>query len=141
MAKHTQRVPAAGYSNTPLWSKLGIKPGARVRLLSAPDGFEKLLVALPPGARLLRRGDGPFDVALVFAVTAKQLTQRFAAAAAALGPGGRLWVAWPKKTSGVTTELTEDRLRELLLTTGWVDYKVCAIDATWSALCFGRRRT
>lgn len=134
------QAPSAGYSGTPLPKKLGIKPAAQVLALAAPPTFASTLGELPDGARVRSRGSGPFDVAIAFAVHSKELERRFAAAAGALGDGGRLWVAWPKKNSGVTSELTGDLVRAHGLARGWVDYKVCAIDATWSGLCFARRK-
>lgn len=130
----------AGHSQTPLREKLGIKDGSRVWALNAPPEFPRALGVLPAGARLVVRGKGPFDIAIAFVKTRAELTRRFASAAAGLGAGGRLWIAWPKRSATVASELSEDKVREHGLPTGWVDYKVCAIDATWSGLCFGRRR-
>jgi len=142
MAKPQRKTEAqpAGYSGTPLPKKLGVKAAARVLALGAPATFAETLGELPEGARVSLRGAGPFDVAIAFAVRTSELRERFAKAAAALDAGGRLWIAWPKKSSGVASELTEDRVREHGLGLGWVDYKVCAIDATWSGLCFALRK-
>jgi hypothetical protein len=127
----------AGYSNTPLVKKLGIKPGCRLALLKAPAGFDATLGPLPEGAtvRTNLRG-GPFDVIILFAPTLAQLTPAFAGAAARLSPAGGLWVGWPKKASGLASDLTEDVVREVGLEAGLVDNKVCAIDEVWSGLRF-----
>lgn len=125
-----------GYSATPLSRKLGIKPGARVALLSAPDGLGDLLAALPSDAKVTARARGPLDVIVQFTSRRSHLERRLPILLAALEPRGGLWVAWPKRASGLATDLTEDRVRELGLAMGVVDNKVCAIDETWSALRF-----
>ncbi len=127
----------AGYSGTPLWRKLGIRAGGRLRLRDPPNGFGATLLPLPPGARLVRRG--PADVSLLFCRTAAALARGWPAAAGEVPPGGRLWVCWPKKASGVATDLAEGGVRTFALDRGFVDYKVCAVDETWSGLCFARR--
>ena len=129
----------AGYSGKPLVEKLGIKSGHAVALLAAPPGFDDTLGALPDGVKVRRRA-GEADVALLFTRAARDLEARFAATAETLRPGGMLWVAWPKKTSGVATDLTENVVRDIGLAAGLVDVKVCAIDETWSGLKFVRRR-
>lgn len=129
----------AGYSGTPLPRKLGIREGARVALLGAPQGLEASLGALSPGATVRARMTGGADVVLLFARSAADLARRFPAAARGLAGGGRLWIAWPKQASGVPTDLREQSVRELGLARGFVDYKICAVDATWSGLCFARR--
>ncbi|MGH9867829.1 MAG: DUF3052 domain-containing protein [Candidatus Polarisedimenticolia bacterium] len=130
----------AGYSGTPLPRKLGIKPGARVGLLGAPEGFEATLGDLPEGTRLLRGRKGPHDLTLWFTTSRRRLEQGIAARAASLGRDG-LWIAWPKKSSGAATDLSEGDVRRTGLEAGLVDFKICAIDATWSGLKFTRRRT
>ena len=131
----------AGYSGTPLPKKLGIAEGSRVAILRAPPGFcEATLVPLPAGVRVLARLGSKLDVVLLFVTTRDHLDARLAAIRASLTPAGGLWVAWPKRASKVETEITEDVLREMLLPTGLVDNKVCAIDATWSGLRFVLRR-
>jgi hypothetical protein len=126
----------AGYSGTPLPRKLGIAPGARVLLTGAPDGFELVLGPLP-GVELHRRaGRAPYDVVLAFAPDRRALAQRFAPAARRLTTAGGLWVLWPKRSSGVPTDLDENVVRDHGLEQGLVDNKVCAVDATWSALRF-----
>jgi hypothetical protein len=125
----------AGYSGTPLPRKLGIKPGARLALVDAPDGFLRALDPLPDDV-LLAGSRGSVDVAVLFARRSAGLARRFGALARRLDPAGGLWVAWPKKSSGAETDLTEGAVRELGLSQGLVDNKVCAIDETWSALRF-----
>lgn len=126
----------AGYSPTPLSGKLGLKPGTRAWLINPPSGFEHTLNPLPAGLELAATARGPttFDVILLFAPRAAALHRNFDRARARLAPAGGLWIAWPKKTSGVPTDLTEDVIRDLGLAAGLVDNKVCAIDDTWSGL-------
>lgn len=126
----------AGYSGTPLLKKLGIKDGHNVLLMSAPHGIENLVGDLPPGVTLRRgmRSTGPFDVILVFATSQRDFKPQFDAARARMAPACGLWCCWPKRSSGVTTDLTEDVIRDLALAAGLVDNKVCAIDDTWSGL-------
>jgi hypothetical protein len=132
-------VSTAGYSGTPLPRKLGIRDGSRVLLVGAPADFAAALGELPPGVELLASGAGDVDVAVLFALDLATLRTRFAPLAASLQPSGGLWVAWPKRSSGVATELNESVVREFGLEAGLVDNKVCAIDATWSGLRFVRR--
>jgi len=129
------------YSGTPLPKKLGVKPGSVVALLSAPAGFERTLGELPDGVRIKRQARGAADVILLFSRATTDLQRRFATAHRLLADGGGLWVAWPKKTSGVATDLDQRAVMTIGLASGLVDNKVCAIDATWSALRFVRRRT
>lgn len=129
----------AGYSGTPLPKKLGIKPGSTVLLRNAPRGFEATLGELPEGARVTRRARTG-DVVILFADTRSALERSFPAAVGDLGPKARLWIAWPKKASGVETDVTEPAIRAYGLERGLVDFKICAIDATWSGLCFTRRK-
>jgi len=127
----------AGYSGTPLPRKLGIKPGHRVFLGAAPDGFlEKSLVPLPEQVTVLRSARRPIDVAVVFCLTVADLRRRFAAAEAALATDGGLWVAWPKKASGWATELDFDIVQGHGLDAGLVDNKSCAVTDVWSGLRF-----
>jgi hypothetical protein len=126
----------AGYSGTPLVLKLGIKPGARLALIAAPEGFDEVLGELPDGVQLRRQVRGSFDVIVVFCTRRSELQRRLATLRRALDPAGGLWVAWPKRSSGVPTELGDGPVRELGLAAGLVDNKVCAIDATWSGLRF-----
>ena len=125
----------AGYSGTPLPKKLGIKEGHRLALLSAPEEFERALGELPPVtiAKSLS-GKAAFDVIVLFTKSRTDLAKRFAATAKRLDHSGGFWVAWPKKSSKVQTDLTEDVVRDIALEVGLVDNKVCAIDETWSGL-------
>jgi len=131
----------AGYSGTPLPRKLGIKAGTRVALLGAPAGFEGKLDPLPEDVRLRRDARGRPDRILLFVESRADLARRFPAAARALAIGGGLWIAWPKKASGVPTDLTQDHVRRFGLDRQFVDYKICAIDDVWSGLQFARRRS
>jgi len=131
---------AAGYSGTPLPRKLGIRAGSRVALTAAPDGFAAVLGVLGDGVRIHRRLQGQFDVIVAFATRRAALSARLPALRAALEPAGGLWLAWPKRASGVASELEEAEVRALGLATGLVDNKVCAIDEIWSGLRFVYRR-
>jgi hypothetical protein len=128
----------AGYAGTPLPQKLGIKPGAAVVLLGAPPQFERQLEPLPEGAKLVRRARDASRV-LLFTGSLRDLAKRFETAAAMAADGGGLWVIWPKRASRVQTDLTQAAVRRFGLDAGWVDYKICAVDETWSGLCFARR--
>ena len=126
---------SAGYSGTPLPRKLGIKPGHRVALLGAPDGFERdALGELPADVSVRRRTGATAGVIVSFHVRRAQLERRLPALRAMMEPAAGLWIAWPKRASGVPTDITEDALRETALPTGLVDNKVCAIDEIWSGL-------
>ena len=127
---------SAGYSGTPLPRKLGIREGSRLLLVDPPADFAATLGDLPPGVELVEAGAGAVDVAILFALGAATVRARFADLAASLEPAGGLWIAWPKRSSGVATELDENVVREIGLADGLVDNKVCAIDATWSGLRF-----
>ena len=161
MAAVTPAQPA-GYSGTPLPKKLGIKPGSRVGLAGAPDGFGALLEPLPDGARIeagaagpvlpstvlpgpvlpgsVLPGTGPFDVIVFFTVEQAELAGRLGELRARMAPAAGLWIAWPKRASRVPTDMTEDVIREIALPTGLVDNKVCAIDQVWSGLRLVIRR-
>ncbi len=130
---------STGYSGTPLQKKLGIEAGMSVGVANMPDSFPGLLDPLPAGVEL-RQLDGPLDLAICFDTIGAALVKSFDTARSLVGPAGAIWVAWPKKASKVPTDITEDRLRDLFLPTGWVDIKVCAIDAVWSGLKFVLRR-
>jgi hypothetical protein len=126
--------------STPLPKKLGITGGARVALVGAPQNFGSTLGRLPDRVELRTRVRRPLDVIVFFTTSRADLERRFAKLASALDPAGALWIAWPKRSSGIETDLTEDTLREVGLPTGLVDNKVCAIDGTWSGLRFVIRR-
>jgi hypothetical protein len=124
----------AGYSGTPLVQKLGIKPDSRLALLAAPDGFDSTLGELPAGVEVRRRARGPVDVIVAFTTRRAELERRLPVLRRALHPAGGLWIAWPKRASGVQTDVGENVVRELGLAAGLVDNKVCAIDEVWSGL-------
>jgi CheY-like chemotaxis protein len=130
----------AGYSGTPLPKKLGIKPGAVVALVGAPRGFEQTLGSLPEDVTLRRQTRGRRDLTIWFAKSRKDLTDRIDRIAKALGTGG-LWIAWPKKTSDLASDLTQNDVRREGLAIGLVDFKICAIDDTWSGLKFVWRKS
>lgn len=122
----------AGYSGTPLPAKLGLKPGQRLLLSAAPDDFVASLLPLPPRARPTTRG--AFDLGVAFVRSARELEAALARARPRLDPAGALWIGWPKRASGIATDVTEDVVRAAALARGLVDVKVCAIDDTWSGL-------
>jgi hypothetical protein len=129
----------AGASGTPLPRKLGIRAGSRVLLAGAPAGFTTVLGELPDGVELLSPGAQEVDVAVAFVTSLASLRMQFGTLADALAPAGGLWIAWPKRASGVPTDVGDSAVREIGLAGGLVDNKVCAVDATWSALRFVRR--
>ena len=125
----------AGYSGTPLVRKLGIKPDSRLGLIGAPDGFDDTLGELPLGVRVVRRLGGPmFDVIVAFFDRRSELERRLATLVGTLDYAGGLWLAWPKRASGVPTDLTDNVVRDLGLAIGLVDNKICAIDQVWSGM-------
>jgi hypothetical protein len=126
----------SGYSGTPLPKKLGIREGSRVALVSAPQGFETTLGALPTGAHLRPNVRGRLDVIVFFVTRHAELSRRFPVFMRALADDGGLWVAWPKQTSGVATDLKFEAVQTVGLDAGLVDNKVAAIDGTWSGLRF-----
>jgi hypothetical protein len=129
----------AGYSATPLAKKLGIREGDDVAFPNAPDDFREVLGDLPDGVRVKARATGPLDVIVLFVTRRAELERRFERLEAAMTPAAGFWVAWPKRASGVETNMTEDVAREIALDRGLVDNKVCAIDETWSGLRLVRR--
>jgi hypothetical protein len=136
-------MPAAatsGYSGTPLPRKLGIKEGKSLALLREPDGFRETLGELPDGASVTTRIGRDIDVIVAFFTRRSELERRLPALMDAMDVDGGLWISWPKRSSGVDTNITEDTLREIGLPLGLVDNKVCAIDETWSGLRLVYRR-
>ena len=129
-----------GYSGKPLWQKLGLKPGLRVALAGAPTDYWTLC-GFDPVALELATARGRVDFAHAFARTRAQLAGLLAMLVKRLEPAGMLWISWPKKSSGVASDLSEDTLRELALPLGLVDVKVCAVDTTWSGLKFVWRKS
>jgi hypothetical protein len=127
-------------ASVPLTRKLGLRAGDRLALLRAPEGFvQAALEPLPDGVTVTNSLRPPADVTVAFFVTRRTLERRAPALARSLRPGGGLWIAWPKRASGVPTDLSDDAVRELGLATGLVDNKVCAIDSVWSGLRFVHR--
>jgi hypothetical protein len=126
----------AGYSGTPLVKKLGIKEGSRAALVGAPLGFRNELEGLPTGVSFVTSVEGGLDFILFFAKTRAELMGNFSRLSAKLNPTGMLWIAWPKKASGVATDLTDAVVREVGLNAGLVDVKVCAVNEIWSGLKF-----
>lgn len=127
----------AGYSGTPLAKKLGIKEGSTIALLNPPASLDRELdLERLDGVKVRPQLKGPLDVIVVFVKDRAELERRFPAAKRALHEKGGLWVAWPKRTSGVATDLTENAVRDVGLGEGLVDTKVCAVDDTWSGLRF-----
>ncbi len=116
--------------------KLGISDGVRLGLIDAPAGFDEALGNLPSGVLVRRRVLGPLDVIVAFFDSRARLERRFPTLSAALTPSGGLWIAWPKRASGLPTDLSDGAVRAIGLAAGLVDNKVCAIDATWSGLRF-----
>ena len=128
----------AGYSGTPLAQKLGLKSGARLGLVKPPTDFAATLGELPAGVapRTVAAGKSQFDVIVCFAPTMAEVARRLPALKPRLDPAGGLWMAWPKRSSGVATDVSENGVRAVGLATGLVDNKVCAIDDVWSGLRF-----
>ena len=129
----------AGYSGTPLPKKLGIKANSVVALEGAPHGFRKTLGDLPEGVALEDDARGPCDIILWFVRSREELAHEMKAMATRTG-AGRLWIIWPKKASGMDTDVREPDVRTIGMAAGLVDFKVCAVDATWSGLAFTRRK-
>jgi len=129
----------AGYSRRSLVDKLGIKPGASVLILEAPRGYAKTLGPLPAGAVSAKAPKPGLDFIHLFTTKRADLERRFRALQKSLAPAGMLWISWPKKASGVPTDVTEDVVREVALARGLVDVKVCAVDDIWSGLKLVRR--
>lgn len=130
----------AGYSGTPLVRKLGITARSVVALVGAPRGFDRTLGSLPEGVTLSRQAHRRCDLIIWFTKTRRELEGRVGRLGALAGRGG-LWIVWPKKVSGVVSDLSQGAVRRVGLAAGLVDYKVCAIDATWAGLRFSRRKS
>ena len=130
-----------GYSGTPLPKKLGIKEHLRLAFINAPKDFEAYLGPLPSGAEVVKRLSNsskakPLDLVVLFVTSERALAKDFAKLAEKLATNGMIWIAWPKKTSGVGTDLTFNSVQRIGLDAGLVDVKICAIDDTWSGLKF-----
>ena len=130
----------AGYSGTPLVTKLGIKPASALGLFGAPDGFTDLLVGLSDDVVVRTRAGARLDVIVTFHTERAHFEARLPVLLRSMDRNGGLWVAWPKKAAKVPTDMTEDVVREVALPLGLVDNKVCAIDDTWSGLRIVWRR-
>ena len=129
------------HSEAPLFEKLGIKEGMRVSVFNAPNYFELDLGDLPNDVEVFRDADdAPADLYLIFADRSDEAQRAFERAVTQLPPDGAIWFAWPKNSSDRASDITEDTLRDLFLSTGMVDNKVCAIDETWSGLRFVVRK-
>ena len=125
---------AAGYSGTPLTKKLGIKEGFRVALVGAPKGFRGELEGLPTKVEFVTSVETSLDLIVFFAKSRSELLSNFSRLAAKLAPAGMLWIAWPKKASGVASDLSDGVVRQTGLDAGLVDTKVCAVNEVWSGL-------
>ena len=126
----------AGYSKRSLVDKLGIKEGHRVAVLGAPPDYAAILGKLPPRVNLAAKVQGEKDFLHFFTTSRRELEQRFPALKSSLSQNGMIWISWPKGSSGVATDLSENSIREIGLGNGLVDVKVCAVDETWSGLKF-----
>lgn len=130
----------AGAPKRSLAEKLGIRPGARLILLGAPQDYEAALGRLPDGVETAADLSGRFDLIQLFTLRRAELDRRFPALRSALRETGALWISWPKRSAKLETDLDENVVREVGLAHGLVDVKVCAVDATWSGLKFVVRR-
>lgn len=135
-------VPAAPhfFTGVPLAKKLGLKAGSRVSLMGAPPGFEKKLGKLPESIQIRTQARSKADLILLFAKSQTDLKKRFSRMERILEERGRFWIVWPKKSSGLSTDLNQTYVRSFGLDAGYVDFKICAVDETWSGLQFTRRR-
>jgi hypothetical protein len=124
----------AGYSGKSVVQKLGIKPGFRIFVDGAPASYDDIIGRLPADVTIAPRLKAPLDMAHVFVKQAAVLRKKLPACREAIAPDGMVWVSWPKKSSGVATDVTENVVRDTALSLGLVDVKVCAIDDTWSGL-------
>jgi hypothetical protein len=124
----------AGYSGTPLPKKLGIKDGFRICVINAPPDYLTLLAPLPSGVKILVREEKDVDLWHFFTKSAGELRKKLPAIMSQIKRDGMIWISWPKKSSKVPTDVTEDVIREVALPLGLVDIKVCAIDEVWSGL-------
>lgn len=125
---------STGYSGTPLPKKLGIKPGAAIVVIGQPDDYGELVAPLPAGARVVSRMPKQPELVHLFATARAELAKHLTRLRPMLVPAGTIWVSWPKRASGVDTNITEDVIRAVALPLGFVDVKVCAVDETWSGL-------
>jgi hypothetical protein len=131
---NAKRITMAGYSATPLPQKLGIKPGMIVVVIHAPENYRKLLGQIPSGVNLATRPVGNTKFIHLFATRRTELSNQLPILRRKIAEDAAVWVSWPKKLSGVATDITEDVIRAVALPLGFVDIKVCAVDETWSGL-------
>jgi hypothetical protein len=124
----------AGYSATPLISKLGLKPPLKLLAIDAPKEYRGWIGELPAGVSLVRRWSAPIQAAHIFSRRKGELKKHLVRCRKALAPSGFVWVSWPKQASKVETDITEDVIREIALPLGFVDIKVCAVSDVWSGL-------
>ncbi len=126
----------AGYSGKSITQKLGIKPGFCIFVSGAPKAYGEIVGDLPDGAKIVPRLRTSLDMVHLFATRSAGLAGKLSDCRAAIAPAGMIWVSWPKKSSGVATDLSDIAVRDTALPLGLVDIKVCAIDETWSGLKF-----
>ncbi|SRR5258705_9784987 len=126
----------AGYSETPLAKKLGVRENLRLALINAPRDFQAQLGDLPTDTKIVKRLTKPLDLVLLFVDSEKNLANQFPTVANKLSTNGMIWIAWPKKSSGVATDLSFERVQRIGLACRLVDVKICAIDEVWSGLKF-----
>ena len=123
-----------GYSGTPLVKKLGIRPGSAIYFVGAPDSYLKLIRPLPDGVKVTSRVSGKTDLVHVFSPRRIELARLLGGYRTRIKPDAVIWVSWPKKSAKVSTDITEETIREIALPLGFVDVKVCAVTDVWSAL-------
>ncbi len=128
----------AGYSGKPLYQKLGLKPGMTCLKIRAPSHYAELVEGAE-GVRFVSRA-APAEIVHAFCARRRDIAALFDRALASVKPGGMIWMSWPKKSSALFQDLTEQDLRDHILPLGWVDVKVCAVDADWSGLKFLKRK-
>jgi hypothetical protein len=130
----------SGYSGTPLPEKLGLKPGMILVVIDAPDNYRKLLAPIPSGVNFATRPTGSTKLVHLFARRRTELANQLSILRRKIAEDAAVWVSWPKRASGVATDITEDVIRSIALPLGFVDVKVCAVDETWSGLKLMIRR-
>jgi hypothetical protein len=131
----------AGYSGKQTWEKLGIRQGQAVVVIDAPSAYAKLIGGLPTGAKSSARVVAGADMVHLFATDTKALARHLKSLLETIAQDGTIWVSWPRKSSGVKTDITENVIREVALPLGLVDVKVCAVNETWSGLKLVIRKT
>lgn len=128
---------STGYSGKPIWQKLGISPETRIRLVSAPNDYEQL-IGLSVNKQVVKSGEA--DLTHCFVTNLKELEALFMNLTQQTAQGGCIWISWYKKSAGIPTDVTEDTIRSIVLPTGWVDVKVCAVSEQWSGLKIMKRK-